>query len=253
MLKDAPDGSNPLAMELGLRGRAGNETRYGDADYCEEDGNEDDSAPRAPMIKPPPPPPKKLVGLGGPPPPPPPPPPPQAPATEEAESVEEPVAEEPAAPSPWYYVCENEVTPYYWNTETNETTLEAPPEYTGQIFSASIYAVPASTSSATECTEEYAAAEDHEQSQQQIYWLEHISAETGEVYYETTVDESSTTTHERPAGDVYIIQRDEETGIETHWLEQYDESSSYYYYTQCVTAEVVYERPEGTVMIVQTL
>ncbi len=46
-----------------------------------------------------------------------------------------------ASTSSWVYVFENESHPYYWNTATNETTYERPPDFTEQPldFSSSRY------------------------------------------------------------------------------------------------------------------
>lgn len=255
VLKEDPN-KNPLATELGLRGRAGNETRYGDADYYEEEeGEEDDSAPRAPTFKPPPPPPKKLVGMGGPPPPPPPPPP-----TKSSSGGPPPPPPPPPPkkePSPWYYVCENEPVPYYWNTVTNETTMECPPEYDGQIYSAAIYSVPLATegSEATgyeETTSSYEGAAA-DTAATQVYWFEYYTEDSGEVYYQSNGDDAAVV-YERPTGDVYIVCQNEETGAEDHWLEQYDADSNTVQYVNYATGEATGDRPiNGTVMIIQTL
>lgn len=238
LLKDDPN-QNPLALELGLRGRAGNETRYGDEDYYDEDNEEADGITAQLNFKPPPPPPKKLVGMGAPPPPPPPPPksggsglPPPPPPPPKKE------------PSPWYYVCENEPVPYYWNTATNETTMECPAEYDGQIYSATIYSVPKEEVT-SEYTYENAPA-------QQMFWFQYVAEDSGEIYYQSNTEEA-TVIFEQPEGEVYIVCQNEETGQEDHWLEQFNEETGCNQYTHYSSGEVVMERPIGSLMIVQTV
>lgn len=255
LLKEDPT-KNPLAMELGLRGRAGNETRFGDEDYYEEGEDNEDNGPSQPTFKPPPPPPKRLPGMGGPPPPPPPPP-------KSGDSAPPPPPPPPKKkePSPWYYVCENEPVPYYWNTATNETTLQCPPEYDGQIYSAAIYSVPKDAPQEEEdayqqtTTDESANNQqepEEEQQATQVYWFEYTADDTGEVYYQSNTEEP-VVVYERPEGDVYIICENEETAQEEHWMEAWDEDNNAMTYRNYTTGDVVFDRPIGSVMIIQTL
>jgi hypothetical protein len=172
----------------------------------------------------------------------PPPPPPSAVVTEEDVQVE--VVVEPVEPieevveaavaedvpvvseSKWYYV-EDPNTPYYWNIETNETTLEAPPEYDGKIYGADGQAETTATNS--------------------VSWQEEYD-ENGEVFYRNLANENEFT-RERPEGGVVYVNTVDEEGNTSSWQEYYDESGQPYYFN-AVTQESTYDKPVGTTILV---
>lgn len=247
MLKDSPD-QNAQALELGLRGRAGNNTSYGDEDYY--DGEEDSEGAGSSGFRPPPPPPKKLIGLGSSAPPPPPPPPPPKTITNtdhDNNTSEEPVRQENVKqPSPWTYVVENEAVPYYWNTITNETTLEAPADYDGAIYSAAtFYQVPV-TSAASE------TADAAEASSLAGSWYE-LETENGELIYQRISD--GFVQYNKPQGVTYISVVSEDELSVVHWQVMFDSTSQQAYYKNTMTEELLPAdaRPVGVVTVVEAL
>jgi hypothetical protein len=147
----------------------------------------------------------------------------------ENDQTEQQISE--SAPGKWYYVCENEPNPYYWNIETNETSFEIPEGYDGAIYS-------------TDAVGESATEEESFSSQ--IIWQEQVN-EDGEYYYLNTSDGS--VSYVKPIGQLYIAVVDEE-GNEFNWQEINDGENLYYY--NVTTGESVYEPPAGTTLIVQT-
>jgi len=153
-------------------------------------------------------------------------------------------ASEPPA-SAWVYVSENEETPYYWNTETNETTLSiAETDLTDSevVFGANVGTADAPADGESVCE----------------WWIEVASDVEGEVQY------MNVTTQDiidfRPDGNVVVVVEDE-TGETVNWQEflyndadvEFDGgmlTAGMIYYQNALTNEITVERPAGSVMIV---
>jgi len=155
-----------------------------------------------------------------------------------------------ASSSAWVYVSENEETPYYWNTETNETKLEAPhsaaPATAGELEGEG----PAAGQAAeTEAEAEEAVC---------VWWMELPSDIDGEVQY-MDVNTQEIIDY-RPDGNVVIVVEDD-TGDTSNWQEfRYSDADVEFegtmltagmvYYQNALTNEIMLERPNGSLMIV---
>lgn len=254
LLNEDPD-KNPLAAEIGLRGKAGNQNKAEatpeDWELVEEPGqrpyywnkvtNETtyDNPIETNFKPPPPPPPMRLPGMMQPPP----------PATPKVvveptevyqinEAPEESQPEPPFEPETvgdenWVYVCENEPNPYYWNIVTNETSFTVPSGFTGKIYSTN-----------TNSNTENSLSENNQAGDTLIY--QETLNENGEVIYVNSVDGS--VIEYRPEGQLIVVQIDE-TGQEINWAEYYDEEGIPYYYNTA-SEEMIREKPIGSIMIV---
>lgn len=225
-----------------MRGRAGNNTSYGDEDYTGDDSKEDSVSDG---LRPPPPPSKKLIGLGSssaaPPPPPPPPPRSTGDVENNKSTLEEPL--QPKEASPWTYVVENEAVPYYWNILTNETTLAAPPDYDGAIYSASAFNQLSMASSAAETANAAEAASLRS-------WYE-LETENGELIYQRISD--GFVQYEKPQGVSYISVVGEDGVSVEHWQVMFDETQQKVFYQNTSTNELLDDtaRPFGVVTVVE--
>lgn len=169
---------------------------------------------------PPPPPPRHLPGLGS----------------------------GPVKKSPWVYVYENEETPYFWNTETNDTTFDQPEDYVEEH----------AAESAVECAEEATG-----ESSATVMWQESID-ENGEYSYFNI--HTGETVLERPNGTLIIVLQNE-NGEEENWhekvyeggdetpedelsLQQENDAIGMVFYQNILTGEIKVDKPEGGFVLI---
>lgn len=164
---------------------------------------------------------------------------------ESASEIEVKYQAEPFPASAWMYVSENEETPYYWNTETNQTTLD--------VSETDLAADAADTSAAAATEDEGAGAEDVCE-----WWMEVASDVEGEVQYMNVT--TQVVIDYAPDGHVVIVVEDE-SGETMNWqelvyddadvsIEGIDLTAGMLYYQNALTNEIMLERPVGALMIV---
>lgn len=250
VLSTNPD-KNPLATELAMRGKAVEVEKVAQSGITESD-----SANKPP---PPPPPPQRVKVMIK----------PEeneiqqneSPSTNETTENESSKASSAYVFSGWVYVFENEVTPYYWNVNTNETSFYAPKEYKGELYTSNGIVYPENTnggentSEASEVTAANDLGDESASNQQVVLWREVSNEETGEIYYVNTADESLVVI-DRPLGDVFITSMkviNEETGetAEENWQEFVNEDTVMY--RSLLTDEIVAEKPIGITIVAQTI
>jgi hypothetical protein len=278
-LKNEP-GKNAFALELGMKNRLGNDgahshesspwelvTQAGEQPYYwNKVTNEttfdkpDDLNASAPP--PPPPPPRRLPGMQPPPPlqpnqvvrPPPPqpqftPPPPKFVPPPPAGAVVPEPEPEPVR-SDWVYVFENEPSPYYWNTETDETTFDRPDAYIAP------WTAGAESTATEQEDEEESAPSDLDLS---LMWQEVEEPSSGETQYVNMA--SGEVRKEQPNGTLVLVVVNS-AGEEDNWqvcVYEGEEDSEHdagdfgtIYYQNMRTGELSDDRPDGgTVMIIE--
>jgi len=170
-------------------------------------------------------------------------------------------AEEDVLPTPTSsWVLVQEPNPYYWNTETNETTFELP-----LGVEITPYIAPTVTDSDYYEGEIVSQQEDQQYSdgneevisvESSQMWQE-ITSPSGETVYLSLVNGDSRV--DKPEGVTIIITDDDgvDGGGESHWQECIGEDEDggglYYYYQNMATGEMRADRPVGLAMIAESV
>ncbi len=194
---------------------------------------------RLPIVPPPPPLPKPASNSQS----------PSAPQPPSAQYEPEVVLEPKPKPEPepdipafsgWVYVFENELSPYYWNMNTNTTSFTKPPDYTGELY----------INDAVVRPQESEGVVVHDQQPVVIVW-QALVRDDGELYY-LNIAECSIST-DRPIGDVFIVTQGVE-GDEETWQECVTEDNGVdsVCYINLATDEATTMRPAGITIIVQS-